>query len=185
MLQIGRLYYKGITSSRTQATTRTATDNIAQAIQFSGTVPRATAVAAGPPIDLTNAGSGAVCIGNQRFSYFVNRVVSDSPNAALSEARHALVADVAPANGSCTSALTGAGELVTGAGAPVNPKELIAAGMRLSEFKILQTDVGYDISIAVTAGAIDLSNPNGTCRSGNGNQFCSYSQLKTVAKRRL
>jgi prepilin-type N-terminal cleavage/methylation domain-containing protein len=178
MLQIGKMYYKGINSSRTQAVARSVSDSVTQAIQFSGTQPRNSTVATG---NLTPAGSGAVCIGSQRFSYQTDKIVSDSPSGP-NEARHALIVDVAPAGGLCPA--------VNFASPPPGSRELLAPNMRLVEFGIEESAAGYLVTVSVTTGPYDLSDGTGgitvgMCEGGTGSQFCANSKLITVAKRRL
>lgn len=68
VMQIGRTYFKGITSTRTQEAARSITDEVAQALQFGS----------GDPVIVP----GMVCSGGKKFSYQIDQqVVGGSGNA--------------------------------------------------------------------------------------------------------
>jgi len=86
MLQIGRTYYKGVTMARTQNTARSVLDQITQAIQFSGGDITPT------PETLPPGVHSAFCIGDKRYSYILDRELTDgTPDA--NQAKHVLVVD--------------------------------------------------------------------------------------------
>ncbi len=183
ILQIGRTYYKGINSTRTQSATRSVSDNIAQSLQFSGGTP-VPSVGGAVGADLTGAGSGAICIGSRRYSYVKDRVLVEGTPGS-NETRYALVVDNAPASGACPSVISGSS--LSGAS---DPRELVSTNMRISELRIENTPGGYEVSVALTTGPFDLSDgtggtPYGQCEGGTSSQFCAYSRLTTLAKQRL
>jgi prepilin-type N-terminal cleavage/methylation domain-containing protein len=175
LLEIGRTYYKGVTTSRTQETARLIIDDAAEALQFNGGQ-----VVVGQP--------GWHCIGTKRYSYALNRQLTDT--------NHALVTDT-PVS-SCT---TGTGALPIGGAIPANSRELLSARARLSRFDIvpLPTGVGlYRLTVRVVSGADDvLIDRNGDnaitavdnpieCKNERiGSQYCSVSELTTVVQKRV
>lgn len=160
MVQIGRTYYKGVTTARTQNVARDVMDNIAQAIEFGSSKPLPDSAT----IVSTGSTSGAFCAGNLHFIY--------SKNTPVKGAVHAFQVDNNTL--SCTSTT------------PTNSKELLGENMRLSKFSITKSAVGdYTIIVKVTYGDNDLINAEGSCNGGVGNQFCASSELQTTVHRRL
>src|SRR5688572_3763971 len=174
ILQVSRLYYKGVNEANTQNVVRTITDTIAQSIQFGGgqVVPTTSGAA-------TPSSPKAFCIGNQRFTYDLGwQVVDNSPNATRHQGYHGLVQDN---YSGCSSTST----------QPLNApdvlgRELLSPNMRLSKLNI--TDLGsnlYRVEVRVIYGDDDLlKNPNDpltTCINETaGTQFCTISELNTV-----
>lgn len=184
IIQISRVYYKGVTETQVQSTTRTIMDTISQAIQFGGGTITDT------PTNPAAGGSYAFCINNQEYSYRPGyQLVDGTPGA--NQTRHSLV--VRNAAG-CSG---GTGQNL--AGAAVSGRELMAPNMRLS--KLVVRNVGpnlYQVQIRVVYGNDDLlfsptapSSPTGhlaqdaTCRGEAGRQFCAFSELNTVVISRV
>jgi prepilin-type N-terminal cleavage/methylation domain-containing protein len=199
IIQIGRLYYKGITSARTQEVARTVMDDISQSIQFSS----GQIVDIGPlnySNSLDRSNSRAVCVATKLYSFKFGQQRSGT--------RHSLVARDVP-NGCNT---TPADDLDTG---PIVGNELLGDSMRLADL-IVQQQVGdvntYRVSIRVVYGDDDLlcnadaTNGPSSCGSTqqwtdvnaiaatrklacknirSGTQFCAASELSTIVKRRL
>lgn len=177
IMQIGRVYYKGVNIVRTQSVTRSVSDNVAQAIQFSGSDFVAPNKAGA---NLSAGSNGAVCIGTRRYSYIKNRVLVDgTPNGT--ETNAALIVDNAPPSGCSPIGSVAAGS---------DARELLSENMRLTDLSIVETGAGYEVTVWVTLGALDLSDGSGgetpgQCRGGTESQFCAYSRLTTLAKRRI
>lgn len=177
LLQVGRMYYKGITMSRVHETTRTVMSEIAQNIQYSGTSISGTTAA--------SPGVNKLCLGNRRYSYIEGRLVSETPTAGQFE--NALVQDIVA---NCASS---SGQVIN----VINPtltagsKELLQPGMRLSRLSV--TDLGnglYSIVVRVVYGTDELlENPNATnaqCRNlAIGSRFCAAAQLETTVLKRV
>ena len=179
ILQISRVYYKGITERNTQNAARTIVDMIAQGIQFNG--GKVTTTPASP----TAGSSYAFCVGNQQYSYTVGYQVtgtySGTPNFRTP---HALVVRDLPGCTSSSAAQTVTNTSVTG-------RELIPKNMRLSNIQVTSvgTDV-YKVSVRIVYGDSDiLTNPttaNSKCQGVKaGTQFCSISDLTTVVTKRV
>lgn len=180
LLQIGRIYYKGVTNSKTQEVARTVIEDVSKVIQFSG----------GDIAFDVNGGSSpkAVCIGSRRYTYDFNKQVKgDTPPRAL-------IADNS-GSGSCLIQTSGG-------------SELMAEGMRLVDFSVTQDGSRtslYHVKVKVAYGDDDLlcspsqsgdcdsngtsphlGNKDLTCKSSRaGTQFCSTSELSTTVQKRL
>jgi prepilin-type N-terminal cleavage/methylation domain-containing protein len=177
IMQIARIYYKGVTETNTQNAARNIIDSISQAIQFSGGDISGTATS---PSAGTNY---AFCIGNQQFSYRLGwQVENVAENPTTNQIRHALVrksaADCTPQDLSSAS--------VTG-------RELVGQHMRLSNLVVEPTadqPNQYHILVRVVYGDNDLlNNPTDTdasCKAErSGTQFCATSELSTIVVKRV
>src|SRR5687767_8498832 len=125
ILQLTRVYYKGVTETKVQATARNLVDSISQAIQFSGQ----TVTTTNPTPTVGN--SYAFCVGNTQYSYTLGYQLADSPSGA--QTYHALVAYDLPGCLSSTPAQDVRLEDVDG-------RELLEPNMRLSKLEV--TSVG-------------------------------------------
>lgn len=179
ILQLSRLYYKGITETKVQTTTRTLVDTVAQAIQFSGAAVTTT------PAGATAGGTTwTFCIGNQQYGYKLGQQLVDSSPGANQAVRTMVVRDLA----GCTSA-SPAPDM--SAGAP--GRELLAPGMRLARFEVTTTDGSYyKVSARVVFGDDDLltappTAPNAKCRDNQraGTQFCAVSDITAGVTKRV
>lgn len=181
IIQIGRFYYKNITSARTQEAARNIIEEVSRTAQFSQS-----SVQASPDSEPDKA----ICIGPNRYSYVIDRQVGTDTG----DVPAALVADIN--NSVC------AGQNLS-SGATINGSDLLSANMRLLNFEVSE-DTSTDtvkVKVKVAYGDNDLlthcepsgnscsSNPvdiaNSTCRTGiAGSSFCSVSELETSIKRR-
>lgn len=179
ILQVSRLYYKGVNEANTQSVVRSITDTVSQAIQFSGgdIIPTTSGAA-------TPSSPKVLCIGNLRFTYDLGwQVVDNSPDASKHQAYHALVQDN---YSGCTSTST-----QSLANQTVSGRELLSPNMRLSKFSV--TDLGgnlYRVEVRVIYGDDDLlkdpNDPLTTCINETaGTQFCTISELSTVVTKRV
>ncbi len=200
VLQFSRQYYKGIIASSTQGATRALVDDISRAIQFNG-----------GGVFSTLGGNG-YCVGSsKRYSYELNQQVTDTQPFSANQGYHGLVSDT---DSSCSSnsatALNVAGlraDLATEG--LTNPRELLGQNMRLTKFSIVgdeSTDNLYTINARIVYGDNDLlcspkaddcdqsttstsavldADPNVTCKSNVGSQFCAVSELTTTVRKRV
>jgi prepilin-type N-terminal cleavage/methylation domain-containing protein len=178
ILQITRVYFKGVTESNTQNTARSVIDTISQAIQFSGGPVATTSGSATP------SSPKAFCVGNTRFSYDTGWQLEDgSPDNTKHQAFHALVMDTfANCNQSTPQAL---GQQA------VSGRELLSPHMRLSNVQVNNVGTNlYRVTVRVVYGDDDLlGNPTAAdakCMGVTaGTQFCSVSELSTVVVKRV
>lgn len=186
LLQIGRTYYKGLTSSYTQEVTRNIIEDISESIQLSGE-DVSTSIT-------PNGSSSGFCVGPRRYSYQRGQLRDNTPPGV----RHAFVVDVLERCNTNTQAQNLNG------GLSQNSRELMGEKMRISNFSITNQGSGfYQITVRVIFGDDDLlcsealndcggtamTNLNATdltCRSSDrGGQFCSMSELTTTVQRRI
>lgn len=179
ILQVSRLYYKGVNQANTQSVVRSVTDVIAQTIQFGGGTVTPTTPGAATP-----SAPKVLCVGNQRFTYALGwQVVDSAPNSSKHQSYHGLVQD----NFSGCSATSAQPLDVQG----VLGRELLSPNMRLSKLNV--TDLGgnlFRIEVRVIYADDDLlqdpSNPLTSCINQRaGTQFCTISELSTVVTKRV
>ena len=173
MVQIGRMYYKGIISARTQETARAAISDISQGVQF-----------AGGSIKPYLSGPGTwegFCLGNQLYSYRVG---------VQRTASNVYVFVREPVN-DC-AAVTAAKSY--GASLPAGDQELLGLHMRIDSIhgvalmKSLPDNL-YQINIRVLYGddqiLVGATPPHSCIATRLGGQFCAASELGTVVEKRI
>lgn len=172
LIQIGRMYYKGVITAKTQNIARTVIDDVSRTIQFSnGSLMEA------PAGDLDPK---AYCVGTTRYTYIIGRQVSDNPTS--SQTRHALWQDSISDGGCDSQGLPNLQEAVPSPGG----RELLEEGMRLQAFNIssLEDNDVFSIAVKVIYGDDDLlndpTNPTACKGSVVGGQWCAISDLSTV-----
>lgn len=212
MVQVSRAYYKGITHTRTQEATRILFEEISQTIQLSGsTIARSEPVNAGPTIPVGDVveGTGVFCAGNKKYTYALDRKVSDASNEGRKEIKNAIISE----DVKCSDVLTPAdlNSQVTG-----SQRSLLGEDMRLTKFAVTPViaDSSVDmkegsqlwrVEISVVYGDQDLLatddddnlyqgtyvddfgnlNSRVICRAGTGAEFCSIVELSTIVSRRI
>lgn len=187
ILQVTRVYYKGVTESNTQNTARSIIDEIAQGIQFSGGD-------VGTTTGTTPGTDYAFCINNNQVSYKLGHQVKNNPSAA-DQTWHAVV--LRTGVGGCTSALPqtlGNQTLLS------SSRDLMGQNMRLSRLSVENLGNNrYRITLRVVYGDSDLlfspsapsdtagaTRSDATCRPVRaGTQFCAVSELSTVVVKRV
>ncbi|MBI5357460.1 prepilin-type N-terminal cleavage/methylation domain-containing protein [Candidatus Saccharibacteria bacterium] len=171
VVAIGRLYYKGITSSKTQEAARSIIEDVSRARQFTG----GNFSSGGSP-----GGLQSFCFGQDRYTYQINNRVTDDTTVGI---RHDVNTDV----GNCDPIASGG-------------TELLDKNMRLLNFTVSSVGGGqFSINVRVAYGENDLLStydnsgvPNGQppssgeCKSGiAGSNFCAVSELATVVDKRI
>jgi prepilin-type N-terminal cleavage/methylation domain-containing protein len=195
MVNIGKLYYKGINQARVQDDARSITDELAQHLSLGDSYNHI--VGAG--------GQQAYCIGTTRYTYVLYRQVGNDPTKQQSP--HVLWRDQLNSLGDCASLPN------LGAATPsANGTEMIAPNSRLTGFNIAGVSP-YNLSVGVAYGDNDLlcdigvsnncklgnistlindpayapgnNGKNIRCKGDIGDQFCATSFLQTTVTRRL
>lgn len=184
IIEIGRVYYKGVVTSRTQETTRATVDDISRSIQLTGNnnVNYSYDPANPPAVGTTQA----VCVGTTRYTFRLNTVFRTDNN-------HALWVDKITSPDNCTAPALNQttpsdGNTDNTASGIAVRKELMARNMRLANFTVTQlgSPTLMSVNARVIFGEIDLSPDGLTCLPINaGGQYCSVSELNTVVKKRL
>ncbi len=168
LINIGRTYYKGITSAKTQETARLIMEEVTQTLQFGGGNPQ--------------LGGGSVyCLGGKRYSYDLDKQITDSSSPGPNQSKHVLVSDDGHTCGSVPSL-----DLSLPIG--VGSRELMAPNMRLAKFDIaVRPGNLYSVTVRVIFGDDDLLDATRqNCSSErHGTQFCSVSELSTTVQKRV
>lgn len=183
IIQIAKVYYKGVTEANTQNTARAIIDSISQAIQFGGSDITATASPATP------GETYVFCIGNQRFTYQLGWQVENRHDSSANQTWHALVRDSVSGAG-CTSE-SGDDAIPDLSQRDVAGRDLVGEHMRLSNLVVEPIGVNmYQVKVKIVYGENDLLNnptgPDATCKGAEaGSQFCAVSELSTVVVTRV
>jgi len=179
IMQITRVYYKGVTESNTQNTARTIIDTVSQAIQFSGGDVTTT------PVSVTPGTDYAFCVGNEQFTYRLGWQVENRLDIPNNQTWHALVQDAVADSGCGTTMPILTQEDVDG-------RDLVGEHMRLSDLSVqMLSENMYRVSVKVAYGEDDLFNGNATlpsasCKGQNaGSAFCSVAELSTIVIKRV
>ncbi len=214
LVQIGRMYVKGVTTAQTQQSAGAVLDELSQAMQFSGAKINTIAIIPGNgggvserygptiPISGGSVAQGALgyfCIGNTRYTFAMDRMQGEANDVNRKMIRHDFWVDEP---GQCAGVdpvqlYTTAPVDLTSAGNPsnYNGRDLLSDNMRLIRMRLnpLATDGSiWRVQITVAYGDDDLliTDPQDSsrryCRGGNiGTQFCAFSELSTIVKRRV
>ena len=178
ILQVARVYYKGVTETNTQNTARNIIDTIAQAIQFSGgdvTTTPATPVA---------GTDYAFCVGDRQFTFRLGWQVESGFNPTQNQTWHALVQNTVAGCSSSSAAQNLSNQTING-------RDLMGRHMRLSNLVVQNLGTNqYRVTVRVVFGDNDLLNNPTTataqCQSVTaGTQFCAVSELSTVVLKRV
>lgn len=200
LVQIGRMYYKGVVASRTQEATRTIADDVSRAVQFSNkAVAQAT-----PEIVSTSEGDVTVrafCIGSTRYTYIMNAQVkadgefnrpyekgaNEENYVQRALWRDDLEGEAVVGEETCVPAK------IMDVSFDGDGKDMLGDGMRL--YKLTPpTDnpatglVTFDVGVAYGADNILLTIGENTASctgSGLGAQWCATSELSTNVFRRI
>lgn len=199
MINIGNLYYKGISQSRIQDNVRSITDEVSKHLEL------------GDNFFMRTSGSqAAYCIGSTRYTFILYKQIGDNPGAPDYQSKHVLWRDTNPTPGSCPAALPNLAAATPSSGGT----ELMAPHSRLTEFTITG-DSPYKVSISEAYGDNDLLCDNGVigdcakepapgslveklaagtipapagdirCRGDVGQEFCATANLSTTVVKRL
>jgi prepilin-type N-terminal cleavage/methylation domain-containing protein len=178
-IQIGRIYYKGLTISRTQETARAISDELTQSLKFSKS--RLDVSPANP------AGGQSYCIGLVRYSYVLGKQI-DPTLSDDNHTPHALVRDTT-LGGSCTPLdLNNVPEL----SGSFKTVELLSEKMTLNYLSIEQQNDIYKVSVVVSYGDADLfasgttqDKPECSAEATKGLEFCAVAIYNSSVFRRL
>lgn len=187
ILQVARVYYKGVTEANTQNTARAIIDEISQAIQFSGGSVGAT------PANPIAGTDYAFCINNVQVSYRLGSQVKNNPSGS-DQSWHAIVSRIASGCTGVAAQTLGNQTLQSGS------RDLMGQNMRLANLDIDSLgDNRYRILVRVVFGDSDVlyspsapsdsagaTRPDATCQPVRaGTQFCAVSELSTIVVKRV
>lgn len=183
-VQIGHLFYRGVSITNTQETA----DHIFQDIN--GNFQTAPSFGGGK-----NSGAGGYdyyCIGDTRYTYRIHNAVdaSGAVDHSAGSGNFGILKDVMQGTGSeCPAPCDDGGGSCPSGLALNNPIELLGDKMRVEKFKIAQSTTTsnlYSVSIVVAYGDDDTltySDPSDystvSCQLDSHNNFCAVSKINT------
>jgi prepilin-type N-terminal cleavage/methylation domain-containing protein len=177
IINIGKLYYKGISTARTQDTARLVINEVSRSVQLTKR-------------ELKSGSAGqyqAKCIGKDRYTYSINvKVAGDN---------HALWYDEITEGEPCVPA-------DSFDSAANNGRELLGSNMRLIDFSINDNPADrtrVEVKVGIAYGDDELlttytddgdfvgpTAADAQCKPTNsGGSFCAVSSLETFVKRRF
>ncbi len=201
LLQIGRTYYKGITSSKTQEAARSIIEEVSKTIQFNGGNVGLMIHPGSDPSE-NPATPSYICIGDRRFAFVLNNQLISSDTLGPNQSRHVLAVDTSACTGGVPQPLNNS-SLIT------DSRELVPPNMRLTKFEVTcvknestpdpsdcLTDNLYKVTVRVVAGHQDVLVDNDNARPGPdlpgeclpnsvGGQFCAVAELSTTVQKRV
>lgn len=184
-VEIGHLFYKGVSITQTQD----VADHIFQDINGSFQ----TAANIGGSQNSSSGGYDYYCIGNTRYTYRINNETNTDATPDHSAAGNfGVLKDVLNGSGSACAAPcsdTGGGSCAAGTVKFNNPIELLGNKMRVEQFDVSQSTTTsnlYNVSIIVAYGennTLAYSTPGDystvSCQGDSKNNFCAVSQVNT------
>jgi len=206
IIQISRLYYRGVTQTSTQEVTRQVTDEITQAIQFSNSTifvpegnPAGPQIGAGEEVDGEPAQRGFFCIGGKRYTYNLDRQLQfgDIEDVADKQASVGIWVDQP---GGCAESVEVSALDIDNQGAidASDGQELLRENMRVYKLNVVPVDIEgastdsvWRVEVGVAYGDSDLletNEDNSSLRcipSGPGVEFCATSEISTTVQRRV
>jgi len=185
IIQVGRMYYKGIIANRTQNAARSVVEDASQAVQF-GSMSGSNFYRSGPPTTYSGITVKSYCVGEVRYSYAPNTVALGTSSGRIP---HVLWKDKPGVNAVCTPL-----NLTIANPGGVSGQEMLGDAMRVVQFVLTQdTSNLYSIKLTVAYGGSNdvFDNTSGSpnyniCASSSmGGQYCSVSIINTSAAKRL
>lgn len=177
IIRIGNLYYKNITSSRTQDAIRAINSELTSTLQFGNN---------NKSVEQTNGSGGTYfCLDDVRYTYYINKKFETNGDS----------------NSGLISQKLNSGQACNG-GSVGETKQMLGNNMRLLQFSLQRLGSGdlWNVKLKISYGDSDLLDPGAgnisstsqsetatfNCRSGvAGSSFCATAQLDTTVKKRL
>lgn len=176
VLFVGRLFYKGITSSATQEVARSVMDRLSNDFELSG----------GYFVQLPpSGGSEGFCIGSHLYSYKLDQLITPAGAGHAFVVRDYPNCDTSPPGGP-DNIVTG--NSFAGAGVANQWRELLGPNMRIVTFTATPNQPTQPQALGISLNIISGDNTFTTgnrCNGTAGSQFCANSQLTTYVVRRL
>lgn len=191
-MQIGRIFYQGVSMTQTQGAAQKIVDDITGNISTSSNVSALN----------SDNGYKYYCVGNARYTYTyktgsggvqapIQVNLSDTRDYASGNngGNFGLLRDILPGNSPCaTPCYNAAGNCSSPAYVPFrSPTEMLGNDMRLSNFQIAPSAIGnglYNVAVTLAYGNDNVlangSSANPQCLGGTRNtQFCAVAALNT------
>ncbi|HMT19268.1 MAG TPA: type II secretion system protein, partial [Candidatus Saccharibacteria bacterium] len=93
IMQITKMYYRGVTQARTRDVARNLIDEIAETVRFTNQDILIGPIVQGPQVNINDSSTGYFCIGPKRYTYAIDRIVKKVPASNTKEIKHALWVD--------------------------------------------------------------------------------------------
>jgi prepilin-type N-terminal cleavage/methylation domain-containing protein len=170
-LQIGRMFYKGVSINNTNESTRALVDDISTDVRLadSPNIPQGVETVAGVT-------KKYFCVGQHRYTYILNKQVKDSVATLAKNMQAGLIQDVT--GGACQQPSSLDGN---------NARQVLGPDMQLNALDITQTGSSVIIHAHIIFYGVDdsvftpsVNDPAAYC-SGSllGTQFCAMADIKT------
>lgn len=184
IVHVGRMYFKGVITSRTQDSSRRFGEDVAQAIQFGVGSDGTGFLRAGTPTTYGGVTVRSRCIGEIRYSYSIDQAMG------VGAARHIVWKDrVAVDDAVCTP------QNLTLTTPSAGGEEMLGDKMRIPVFEVNEltgaaTVTQIDIKVAY-GDTVDLFQPSPAppfqqCKGVNASgQFCATAAFNTLVTKRL
>jgi prepilin-type N-terminal cleavage/methylation domain-containing protein len=176
LMQISKVYYRGVISTRTQEVARTIVNDISEHLQFSSKDIYS-------PLPPSGSNQG-FCVGSFLYSYVAG---TDGELPADDTGRHALV--VNDLGRPCTSSEVPQN---VATGGVLAGREFLQPLMRVAYLNVTETPIGsgiYKINLTLAYGQDDLlevsSGQNARCKSIQNSPFCAVVNLSGTVQRRV
>lgn len=185
VINIGKLYYKGITTARTQEAARSIADELSRSVQLNDGEIKG--------FSDEDSSYSAVCIGKDRYTYRVDDTRVGGVETSGQTVRGLWLDEITEGDDCEPSSFNNFNS---------GGRELLGNNMRLIDFEISEQNddkTKYAVSVGVAYGENDLlttyddqggyigsNRGNAQCKSANsGSSFCAVSKLETFVKRRF
>ena len=169
MINVGDIYYKGVSEARAQDTVRSIADDVAQNLQLADQAPMFCPVSTCPTNSTNPTSPDAICIGETRYTY----VMYDEIGVQSQSQYHVLWRDQAP-SGTCTP-VPGFNTSNLAASDP-SGLELMTSSGRLTSFSVSLTSP-YTVNVGIAYGSDSLLCVNGGSATNDCNNNASSTQL--------
>ncbi len=190
LIQVSRMYYKGVVSARTQEVARNVIDEISRPLQFQGASLRIDPV----PTAINGWDVITKCVGNQRLTYAVGMRADPSlPSGTVvgDRIKHALWKDTLETQFPCVAVDLRQTNPSSGTKG-TNGKDMLSDRMRLSRLDVDYSNGIWSTDVSVMYGDRDVMNPDDvtlvpeSCKGSSvGGQWCAKSEYKSQVKPRI
>lgn len=179
-VQIGHLFYRGVSITNTQETANHVFQDITGNFQNAQTVNSG-----------ASSGYTYYCVGNSRYIYQIDKPVDSSAATDHSAGgNYGILKDILPGAGNaCAPPCDPSGSCPNGWVPFKNPVELLGDKMRVGQFSIVQSTTTsnlYNVSIVIAYGDNNSVTYRTTgdpstiaCASDRQNNFCAVSSINT------
>lgn len=182
IVHIGRMYYKGVITNRTQDTARKITDDIVRAIQFGSKDEGFYKV--GLQDENDDESDQSMCLGDIRYTFNKYKSLGDGDN----QSRHVVWKDRINSSEGCDPVDLSQEEPTAGR----NGVELLGQNMRAVELDVRGDEASNSWQVTVVVaygddeGLFEDDSNLTVCKGVNaGGQFCAVSSITTTVAKRL